>query len=95
MAVMLVMELDGLTPEMYEGINAEIGFPPNTPDGLLSHHAGTRDGGIRIVDIWESRGHFDRFIEGTIGPAMAKVPGAADVAIGDPEEAELLNEWHG
>jgi hypothetical protein len=31
------------------------------PDGLLLHVAGPTDEGFRVIDIWASRAHFERF----------------------------------
>jgi hypothetical protein len=93
MAVGLVMNFPGMTAEIYDGINQEIGFPGDVPDGLISHVAGPSDGGFRIVDTWESRDKFDTFVQEKIGPAMQKVPGAADVPPPDPEQFEVHNRY--
>jgi hypothetical protein len=39
------------------------------------HTAGQGDQGWYIYDIWESRQHFDRFIETKLGPAMRELVG--------------------
>ena len=93
MAVGLIMNFEGMTLEIYDGINTEIGFPDEVPDGLISHVAGPAGGGFRIVDTWESRGQFDSFVQEKIVPAMQKVPGADAVAPPDPEEFEVHNRY--
>ena len=37
------------------------------------HAAGESGSGIRIIDIWESKQHFERFQSERLGPAMQKV----------------------
>src|SRR5262249_31628619 len=46
----------------------------NLPDGLISHAAGpTDEGGLLLVDVWESEEALDRFFKEHAGPAMEKV----------------------
>jgi hypothetical protein len=42
-------------------------------DGLIVHTAGFTGNGFRIFDVWESRGHYDRFIADRLMPIMAEV----------------------
>lgn len=47
------------------------------PDGLESRYVGTTpDGEIRIVSVWESRAHADRFFADVLGPTIAWVLGS-------------------
>jgi hypothetical protein len=77
MAVGIIQEYDGFQPENYERVCAEISFPQEWPEGLISHAAGPVDGGMRLVEIWASREQFDRFIAETIQPAIERTAGAA------------------
>jgi len=46
------------------------------PDGLEARYAGTiGDGTLRVVTLWESRAHADRFFAETLGPVLAKALG--------------------
>jgi len=46
------------------------------PDGMTARYVGTTgDGQIRIVSLWESRAHADRFFAETLGPVLARVLG--------------------
>ena len=36
------------------------------PDGMISHGCVEKNGGISVVDIWESRAKFEAFVEGKI-----------------------------
>jgi len=58
------------------------GSPRPSPsiDGIIIHTAGEGPNGFRIVDVWESQEHFDRFIEEKVMPAAQ--------AIGAPQGLE-------
>ena len=54
------------------------------PDGLTARYVGTaEDGKLRVVTLWESKAHADRFFTETLGPALAKALGPEP--IGTPE----------
>ena len=56
-------------------------------DGLIVHAAGTSAAGIRMVDVWESKDHYDRFFGERLMPAMA----ALDLPGGPPSSFEELD----
>jgi hypothetical protein len=46
------------------------------PEGMLARYAGTADDGkLRVVVLWESREHAERFLVENLGPALARVLG--------------------
>ena len=45
------------------------------PDGLQARYAGTTEDGVRVVTLWESKAHADRFFAERLGPALAKALG--------------------
>jgi len=64
--------------EHYRDIAAEAhgGTPP---DGLLVRIAGeSEDGGLRIVTVWESVVHHDRFVAERLHPALRRTGGDTD-----------------
>jgi hypothetical protein len=64
MAVVATAEVPGVTHEMYEQINELLGITAeNPPDGLVYHLAVDTDGGMRMIDVWESAEKFTAFIE--------------------------------
>lgn len=75
MAVGLIIEIPGMTPEMYDEVNGKANAPDDPPDGLLFHMAGPSDGGWRVVDAWESRAAFDRFAAEKLGPILSELTG--------------------
>ncbi len=67
--------------EQFDAVRANQG---GEPDGLEARYVGTTDGGqLRIVTLWESKEHADRFFADRLGPALAKALGPEPV--GKPE----------
>ena len=45
------------------------------PDGMEARYVGTTDDGLRVITLWESKAHADRFFTETLGPLLAKALG--------------------
>ncbi|NEA37319.1 hypothetical protein [Streptomyces sp. SID13031] len=45
------------------------------PDGLEARYVGSAADGLRVVTLWESKAHADRFFAERLGPALAKALG--------------------
>src|SRR6266446_9284524 len=73
MAVVLIQVLDGVPPEMVSAVSKEMGVASDPPAGLIVHTASVVDGGVRIVDVWESEAAYRTFGEQRLGPAVAVV----------------------
>ena len=73
MAIGLRLRFEGGTQEQYEAVHGQIDADANPPEGLIFHAAGPTDEGWGIIDFWESRGHFDRFQQDRLGPAIAEL----------------------
>jgi hypothetical protein len=83
MAVGMLLAGPGVTEESYKQLTEAMfgNFPMSkeqSPDGLIIHSAGQSDQGFYVYDIWESKEHFQRFLDGKLGPAMHKL--GADAA---------------
>ena len=59
-------------------------------DGFLLHTAGFTGRGFRIFEVWETRAHYDRFVEERLMPILREIapPGGRD-----PEST--IYELHG
>ncbi len=67
---------EGLAPEQYDAVNAELDVQGAPPAGLQIHAAGrAADGRMRIIEVWDSRDSWERFNEERLTPAIAKVSG--------------------
>jgi hypothetical protein len=57
----------------YDAIHERV-MASGTPDGFRMHAAGaTPEGGFRIFEVWESQGHFDRFMEKRLMPILREI----------------------
>jgi heme-degrading monooxygenase HmoA len=69
--VALVIDVDGFTPEMYDGLTATM--PAHQGDGSnhesVSHTAALKGDSLLIVDIWDSPEHFQRFAQEQLADA--------------------------
>ena len=84
MAVGLRLSFPTLTLDDYDSVTGALNFPADWPDGLIAHGSHEADGHLVVNDVWESRGHFDRFVQ-------ERLQGAMGQAIGDrAEEPEVV-----
>jgi hypothetical protein len=79
MAVVMYMEWDGLTPDQYDAVRESVSWESDAPDGAILHVPWFVDGGLRVVDVWDSPEQFQRFVDERLTPGVQ----AAGVA-GDP-----------
>lgn len=91
MAVGLRVKFEGGTQEQYEAVNAQAGVEENRPEGLVFHAAGPIEDGWGVIDFWESREHFDRFLEGRILPAIQELGDRAPQSPPDIKEFPVHN----
>ena len=57
-------------------VDAVLAQLDGAPDGMAARYVGTTDDGqVRIVTLWESRAHADRFFVETLGPVLARTLG--------------------
>jgi hypothetical protein len=52
-------------------------------DGLIVHTAGFTGNGFRIYEVWETKGHYDRFLADRLMPMLM------DVEQGDPTPPQV------
>ncbi len=73
MAICRIYEVEGATLDQYDEVDAKF---PETPEGAKYHVAGAANGRLYVVEVWESREHIERFMEGGLGAAMeeARIP---------------------
>ena len=91
MAVGIRQTIKGVGAEDIDRLNAAIDPDGDPPEGLVFHASGPVDGGWQVIDVWESREHFDRFAVGRIVPGLAAI-GMADG--GAPEMEEFAVHEH-
>ncbi len=96
MAVGMLMAAPGFTQDAYNQVS-EIVFGAQdwdmskAPSGLIMHSAGPAEGGFYVYDIWESREHFERFMNEKLAPAFQEVLGGPPPAEAQPQYFEIAN----
>jgi hypothetical protein len=75
MSVGLRLNFPSNTLEDYDKVCEALNFPASWPDGLIAHGSHEADGHLVVNDVWESRGHFDRFVEERLQGAMGEALG--------------------
>jgi hypothetical protein len=73
MAQVLKMRWEGVKPEHYEALRPIVRWESDPPEGLVFHVAWFRDGGITLLDVWESTAQFDDFFSGCLLPAVQQI----------------------
>jgi hypothetical protein len=75
MAIGIQMEFSGATVAQYDEVIKKMGFRPGGPGapGGLFHWVTQTEGGIRVIDVWESREQFEKFSNEQIRPITAEV----------------------
>jgi hypothetical protein len=74
MAIVYTSDMPGASREMIEAVTNEMDVASNPPAGMLIHTASELPGGgVRIVDVWDSRESHATFARDRLGPALGKV----------------------
>jgi hypothetical protein len=78
MSAEVILEFEGIGSKEYYAVNKELGFDPDSnegtwPEGLLSHSAGVSSSGRFVVtEVWDSVQSQEKFMNETLGEALAK-----------------------
>lgn len=82
--------------EVYRQLMAEVGDAP--AEGLVVHLVVRRPGGLRYVDVWESREARQRFLDERIHPVLPRLLVRSGIQMqGEPpiDEVEVLDVMWG
>ena len=77
MAVVIVNEMEGGSPETYDKVNPKVMEGNKLPEGCQLHIAGPYENGFRVITVWDSEESFQQFRDDTLIPALREA-GAAD-----------------
>ena len=81
-----------ITTDVYAEIMEGVGTAP--AEGCVLHAVVRIDGGLRYIDIWESRDACDRFLEDRVHPVLQAAFSAAGATLPkepDRNEVELVD----
>lgn len=73
MTVVTTLDITGLTPSEYRAVLDELGVETRPESGIYLHLTTPTDFGFRVVEIWDERAGFDRFVERRMVPATKAV----------------------
>jgi hypothetical protein len=60
--------------EAYDAAHAEVGRrSEGKAEGLLLHIGRATDDGFEVIEVWESREHFERYTRDVVIPVMAEL----------------------
>ena len=64
-----------------------------SPDGLRARYACQAEGEFRVIAVWESKEHADRFFREVLGPVIARVLGPEPSGAPAMTGMEVLREF--
>jgi hypothetical protein len=73
MTVVSTLDVHGLTAEEYRRVMDELGVEARPEGGIYLHLTTPTDFGFRVVEIWDEKNGFDRFLEQRLAPAAEAV----------------------
>jgi hypothetical protein len=73
MTVVSTLDVNGLTEDEYRTIMDELGVEVRPEGGIYLHLTTPADFGFRVVEIWDKKEGFDRFVQQRLAPAAEEV----------------------
>ena len=86
MSTLMLMHWPEVSKEQYAEARKEINWEGNIPDGAKFHVSWMAEDGFHVLDLWESREHFEKFAEERLTPGVQKIgiEGQPKVVFTDP-----------
>jgi hypothetical protein len=69
MTVVSTLDVADLTAAEYRNVMDELGVERRPEGGIYLHLTTPTEGGFRVVEIWDEKEGFDRFVERRLAPA--------------------------
>ena len=89
MPIVRILSPEAVTYEIYQQVSDKIDAQGDPPEGLIVHTASEVDGKLKIVDVWESVEHAERFGQERLGPAIVEVAGEEVGGPPRPDQIEI------
>jgi hypothetical protein len=67
------LDITDLTPTEYRAVLDELGVETRPEGGIYLHLTTPTDFGFRIVEVWDEKAGFDRFLEQRLAPATKAI----------------------
>ena len=72
MATVMNMHWPEVSKEQYEQVRGDVKWETNTPDGAKFHVAWWGADGFHVLDLWDSREQFERFVQDRLSAATQR-----------------------
>ena len=69
MSVITTLDITAMTPEEYRAVLDRMGVETRPAAGIYLHLTTTMPFGYRVVELWDRKDGFDRFLEERLAPA--------------------------
>ena len=69
MSVITTLDITAMTPEEYRAVLDRMGVETRPAAGIYLHLTRTMPFGYRVVELWDRKDGFDRFLEERLAPA--------------------------
>ena len=90
MPIVLHLEMPEVSIDNYDAVSDRVGLDDDPPQGLILHSSAEMEGGgVRIVDVWESKEDLDRFEQERVMPAIRE----GELG-GPPGRREIIETHH-
>ena len=63
-----IYDVPGATLDQYDQVNEQLGS--EKPEGVHLHVAGKTDEGLRVIEVWDSPEHIDKYMASGLGQAL-------------------------
>jgi hypothetical protein len=73
MTVVTTLDITDLTPTEYRAVLDELGVETRPDGGIYLHLTAPTDSGFRIIEIWDEKAGFDRFLKERLEPATKAI----------------------
>jgi hypothetical protein len=73
MSTIMLMHWPELSKEHYEQARKEVNWEGERPQGGKFHVAWFGEDGFHVLDLWESRQDFERFMDQRVRPVLQKI----------------------
>lgn len=83
MAVAMSLRWAEITPEQYNAARDRVRWEQQMPEGVVLHAAWFENDGLHVTDVWETQGHWERFLAARLTPAFKElgIPGEPEFHI--------------
>jgi hypothetical protein len=88
MAIVRIVSPREVTWEIYNQVEAKL-EADGPPEGLIIHTAVDNNGHPKIIDVWESEEHAQRFGQERLGPAIMEIAGEQVGGPPEPDQVEI------